>query len=39
MFIPSSILKKVLKEFKVEDSTIHLELINPLIFLSKLGTI
>ncbi|HEW92757.1 MAG TPA: hypothetical protein ENF81_09485 [Thermotogaceae bacterium] len=31
MFIPSSILKKVLKEFKVEDSTIHLELINPLM--------
>ncbi|MDN5337387.1 MAG: hypothetical protein PWQ20_457 [Thermotogaceae bacterium] len=41
MFIPSSILKKVLKEFKVEDSRIYLELNNPLmtVTISKLESI
>lgn len=31
MFIPSSLLKKVLKEVKIEDSNLYLELTNPLM--------
>jgi len=31
MFIPSSVLKRVLKEVKLESSTLYLELTNPLM--------